>query len=144
MVKALSGTCLSTKSNDLKDVLIFGTPKRQRILVFIASTAILGLCVLHHGFSHRNRLNLKYASIEYGGHQKRLSEPSFLSVMDEKGNALGGKKAAIQFAHDLQKMKNEEQDIINRLSMILSKKINNNAQPVEPLDVENIKKVQQL
>ena len=143
MVKALSGTCLSTKSNDLEDILIFGTPKRQRILVFIASTAILGLCVLHHGFSHGNRLNLKYASIEYG-HQKRLSEPSFLSVMDEKGNALGGKKAAIQFAHDLQKMKNEEQDIINRLSMILSKKINNNAQPVEPLDVENIKKVQQL
>ena len=140
MENTLSENCLSTKSKDLKDIFIFGTPKSQRILVFIASTAILGLCVLHHGLSHGNRLNLKYASIEYG-HQKRLSDPSFLSVMDEKGNALGGKKAAIQFAHDLQKMKNEEQDIINRLSLILSKNINNTAQPIEPLDAENIKKV---
>ena len=114
------------------------------ILIIIASTTIFALCILHHGLNQGNRNNLKYGSIEYGFHQKRQN---FFSVTDERGNVLGGKKAAIQFAHDLKKMKNEDQDIINRLSLKLSNNIkkvvsNNNATPVQPLDVENIKKVQ--
>merc|ERR1712062_361232 len=99
------------------------------VLIIIASTTIFALCILHHGLNQGNRNNLKYGSIEYGFHQKRQN---FFSVTDERGNVLGGKKAAIQFAHDLKKMKNEDQDIINRLSLKLSNNIkkvvsNNNA-----------------
>ena len=120
------------------------------ILIIIASSTIFALCILHHGLNKGNRNNLKYGSIEYGFHQRHQRRQDPLSVTDEKGNALGGKKAAIQFAHDLKKMKNDDQDIINRLSLKLSNNIkkvvsNNNAKPVQPLDVENmenIKKVQ--
>ena len=115
------------------------------VLIIIASTTIFALCILHHGLNQGNRNNLKYGSIEYGFHRRHQRDP--IAVTDERGNVLGGKKAAIQFAHDLKKMKNEDQDIINRLSLKLSNNIkkvvsNNNAKPVQPLDVETIKKVQ--
>merc|ERR1712150_31446 len=49
--------------------------------------------------------NGKYASIEYA-HEKRSKDQ--LRIVDENGNLLGGKKASIQFAYDLNKQKAEQ------------------------------------
>ena len=117
------------------------------VLTILLSSVVFALCILSNGLNRGDvgARNLKYGSIEYG-HQKRVLDQLSI-IQDEEGNALGGKKAAIQFAHDL-RMKSEvpkDEEIINRLSLSLAsniKKIHKNAKAVEPLDVENIKKTQ--
>ena len=120
------------------------------VLIIMISSSLFALCILSNGLNRNDfgARNLKYGSIEYG-HQKRVLDQLSM-IQDEAGNALGGKKAAIQFAHDL-KMKSEasknDQEIINRLALKLDaeliKKVQKNGKAkktVKPLDVENITK----
>jgi len=84
------------------------------ILVIIASFGFTFLTYSRHmRGADSPRLNEKYKSIEFGVVKRsiELEEKGKLikDIVDEEGNVLGGKKAAIQFGHDL-KMKPEKQE----------------------------------
>lgn len=82
------------------------------VLVFLASFGFTFLTYTRHiRLADSTRRNEKYKSIEFGVVKRsiELEEQGKLikDIVDEEGNVLGGKKAAIQFGHDL-KMKHED------------------------------------
>jgi len=87
------------------------------VLVILAS---LGFAVLaynkHISGAGLGAVNNKYKSIEFGRMKRsaQLEEEGKLikDIVDDEGNELGGKKAAIQFAHDL---KDAAQDGLNQI-----------------------------
>jgi hypothetical protein len=88
--------CLSARYLDLLLLSV--------ILVVVASAAVLTICITNNAMrlSYGKR-NLKYDSIEFG-HQQQMARMQRIVhdvIIDENGVALGGKKAAIQFAYNL-------------------------------------------
>lgn len=77
--------------------------------------------------TNKGAQNGKYASIEYA-HEKKLKQDEF-KIVDEYGNPLGGKKAAIQFAYDMKRTELEKSNdrIENKASIML----NDNNIPIE-------------
>lgn len=85
------------------------------VLLVVAAGAAFTCLLLSNGIrTHLSAvggqavLNGKYASIEFGNRRRRaaLEESGRLlpdNIVSEDGEALGGKKAAIQYAHDLKK-----------------------------------------
>lgn len=88
----------SMKVNDLLPIVV---------MIITLGAALFTVCMLTNALNkaQRNR-NGKYDSIQYA-HE---SIPETLTIMDENGVPLGGKKAAIQFAYNMrQKREQEEQ-----------------------------------
>jgi len=112
-----SHTTFSTKKRRLfesskKEYAIFGmTFKLDEVipvlvLAFVAISAIVTVTTLTsalrraHGVT-RPAPNGKYQSIQFAYDQLNSAGDDKFQVLDEEGNVLGGKRAAIQFAYDL-------------------------------------------
>lgn len=122
-----SGTSKRLFETSHRDVTVFGVSFKLDeaipvlVLVFVALSAVVTVTTLttalrrSHDVARPAPANGKYRSIQFAYDQlMKEDDDQGFQVVDEHGNALGGKRAAIQFAFDLRDDGGEKVDIIQK------------------------------